>query len=115
MNYYLEALQKYALFKGRAGRKEFWYFTLFNLLFTMAFGLVDQLMGNFNYDAGYGPLSAIYTLVIIIPGVSVSIRRLHDSSHSGWWFWITVIPVLGLLVFLYFTLLKGDSKPNEYN
>ena len=79
------------------------------------FGLIDQLMGNFVADAGYGPLSAIYTLAIILPGVSVSVRRLHDTGRSGWWFVITIIPIIGLLVFLYFVLLKTDPAPNQYD
>ncbi len=114
MNYYFAAFKKYAVFKGRATRREYWYFTLFNILAVGVFGLIDQLMGTFNFDAGYGPLSAIYTLAMILPGLGVSIRRLHDTGRSGWWFLITAIPVLGLLVFLYFALLDGDPNSNEY-
>ena len=114
MNWYFEVLKKYAVFNGRAGRKEYWYFTLFNILFTLGFGLIDQLMGNFVANAGYGPLSAIYTLAIILPGVSVSVRRLHDTGRSGWWFMITIVPVIGLLMFLYFVLLDSDSDSNEF-
>lgn len=114
MNYYFAAFRKYAVFKGRATRSEYWYFTLFNILAVGVFGLIDQLLGTFNFDAGYGPLSAIYTLAMILPGLGVSIRRLHDTGRSGWWFMITAIPVLGLLVFLYFTLLESDPNPNQY-
>lgn len=114
MNYYFAAFRKYAAFKGRATRSEYWYFTLFNILAVLGFGLIDQLMGTFNFDAGYGPLSAIYTLAMILPGLSVSIRRLHDTGRSGGWFLITAIPVLGLLVFLYLALLDSDPNPNQY-
>ncbi|MBS3965533.1 MAG: DUF805 domain-containing protein [Methylomonas sp.] len=114
MNYYFAAFKKYAVFKGRATRREYWYFTLFNILAVGVFGLIDQLMGTFNFDAGYGPLSAIYTLAMILPGLGVSIRRLHDTGRSGWWFMITIIPIIGLLVFLYFALLDSDPNPNEY-
>ena len=114
MNYYFAAFRKYAAFKGRATRSEYWYFTLFNILAVLGFGLIDQLMGTFNFDAGYGPLSAIYTLAMILPGLSVSIRRLHDTGRSGGWFLITAIPVLGLLVFLYFALLESDPNSNQY-
>jgi uncharacterized membrane protein YhaH (DUF805 family) len=73
------------------------------------------MTGTFNFDSGYGPLSAIYTLAMIFPGLGVSIRRLHDTGRSGWWFMITAIPVLGgLLVFLYFALLDGDPNSNKY-
>ena len=114
MNYYFAAFKKYAVFNGRATRSEYWYFTLFNILTVWGFGLIDQLMGTFNFDAGYGPLSAIYTLTMILPGLGVSIRRLHDTNRSGWWFMITIIPVFGLLVFLYFALLESDPNPNQY-
>jgi uncharacterized membrane protein YhaH (DUF805 family) len=114
MNYYFEAFKKYTVFKGRSTRSEYWYFTLFNILAILGFGLIDQLMGTFNFYVGYGPLSAIYTLAMILPGLGVSIRRLHDTGRSGWWFMITAIPVLGLLVFLYFALLDSDLNPNQY-
>ena len=114
MTYYFAAFKKYAVFKSRATRSEYWYFTLFNIFAVLGFGLIDQLMGTFNFDAGYGPLSAIYTLAMILPGLGVSIRRLHDIGRSGWWFMITAIPVLGLLVFLYFALLDSDPDSNDY-
>ncbi len=114
MNYYFLAFRKYTVFNGRATRSEYWYFTLFNILAVGMFGLIDQVMGTFNFDAGYGPLSAIYTLSMILPGLGVSIRRLHDTGRSGWWFMITIIPIIGLLVFLYFALLESDPNPNQY-
>ncbi len=88
MSYYFAAFRKYAVFKGRATRSEYWYFILFNILVVLEFCLIDQMMGTFNFDAGYGPLSAIYTLAMILPGLGVSIRRLHDTGRSGWWFLI---------------------------
>jgi uncharacterized membrane protein YhaH (DUF805 family) len=114
VNYYFAAFRKYAVFKGRATRSEYWYFTLFNILAVWVFGLIDQVMGTFNFDAGYGPLSAIYTLVMILPGLGVSIRRLHDTGRSGWWFVITIIPIIGLLVFSFFALQDSDPNPNDY-
>jgi uncharacterized membrane protein YhaH (DUF805 family) len=114
VNYYFAAFRKYTVFNGRATRSEYWYFTLFNILVVGVFGLIDQVMGTFNFDASYGPLSAIYTLAMILPGLGVSIRRLHDTGRSGWWFMITIIPVVGLLVFLYFALLDSDPNPNQY-
>jgi len=115
VNYYFAAFKKYGVFKGRATRSEYWYFTLFNILAVGLFGLIDQLMGTFNFDTGYGPLSAIYTLAMILPGLGVSIRRLHDTGRTGWWFVITAIPFLGLLIFLYFALQDSDPNPNRYD
>jgi uncharacterized membrane protein YhaH (DUF805 family) len=114
VHYYFAAFKKFAFFKGRSTRSEYWYFTLFNILAVLGFGLIDQMMGAFNFDAGYGPLSAIYTLAMILPGLGVSIRRLHDTGRSGWWFLITIVPVIGLLVFLYFALLDSDPDSNDY-
>ncbi|MDP2427198.1 MAG: DUF805 domain-containing protein [Methylobacter sp.] len=114
MNPYFSTFKKYAVFKGRATRSEYWHFTLFNILAVGGFCLIDQLTGNFNFDVGYGLLSAIYTLVMILPGLGVSIRRLHDTGRSGVWFLITAIPVLGFLVFLYFALQDSDPTPNQY-
>jgi uncharacterized membrane protein YhaH (DUF805 family) len=114
VNYYFEAFRKYAVFNGRATRREYWYFTLVNILAVLGVGLIDQFMGTFNFAVGYGPLSAIYTLTMILPGLGVSIRRLHDTGRSGWWFLITIIPVIGLLVFLYFALLDSDPDSNDY-
>jgi uncharacterized membrane protein YhaH (DUF805 family) len=114
VNYYFVAFRKYAVFNGRATRSEYWYFTLLNIVFTLVFGLIDHLMGNFVVEAGYGPLSAIYTLAAITPGVAVSVRRLHDTERSGWWFMITIIPVIGMLVFLYWAIQESDPDPNQY-
>ena len=114
MNHYFAAFRKYAIFQGRATRSEYWYFTLFNILAVFGFCLIDQFMGTFDFDAGYGPLSAIYTLAMILPALGVSIRRLHDTRRSGWWFMITIIPIIGLLVFLYFALQDSDPNPNQY-
>ena len=114
MNGYLQVLNKYAVFKGRARRREYWVFILFNVIFSTALVLIDQKMGNFVVSTDFGVLSAIYTLAVMIPGVAVSIRRLHDTGRSGWWFLITIVPILGFFVFLYFMALDSDPGTNKY-
>ncbi|MCX7097933.1 MAG: DUF805 domain-containing protein [Methylococcales bacterium] len=114
MNWYLEPFKKYADFSGRARRKEYWLFNLFNLIITVALAFLDMFTGTFNEETGVGLLSGIYTVGVLIPGLAVSIRRLHDTGHSGWWILVNLVPLLGALVFIYFMVL--DSKPgsNEY-
>lgn len=114
MNWYLEVLKKYAVFEGRAGRKEYWFFILFNILISMALGYVDWLTGNINPETGLGILSGIYALGVMIPGMAVSVRRLHDTGRSGWWLLITFVPVIGAIVFLYFMVLDSNPEINEY-
>lgn len=114
MNWYLEVLKKYAVFEGRAGRKEYWFFILFNILISMALVYVDWLTGNINPETGLGILSGIYALGVMIPGMAVSVRRLHDTGRSGWWLLITFVPVIGAIVFLYFMVLDSKPEINEF-
>ena len=114
MNWYLEAFQKYAVFSGRARRKEYWYFVLFNFLMSIALAFVDNVFGSLNLETGVGLLSGLYSLVVLIPSLSVLVRRLHDTGRSGWWVLIIFIPVLGALVLLVFTLQNSELTENQY-
>ena len=114
MNWYLEVLNKYAVFEGRARRKEYWSFVLFNVLISIALGVIDRLTGNVNLETGLGLLSGIYGLGVMIPGMAVSVRRLHDTDRSGWWLLITFVPVLGAIVFFYFMVIDGNPERNDY-
>src|SRR5262245_30785986 len=104
MNCYLAVLKKYAVFHGRAGRKEYWYFALFNVIISMALAVIDGIIGM-------GLLGVLYTLVVLIPGIAVSVRRLHDTDRNGWWLLIALIPLIGAIVLLVF--MVQDSKPGE--
>jgi len=113
MNWYLEVLKKYAVFNGRARRKEYWYFVLFNVLVSIVLTMIDHLIGTFSTDSGLGLLSGIYTLAVLLPSMAVSVRRLHDTGHSGWWLFLGVIPLVGGIILLVFVC--QDSKPdNQY-
>jgi uncharacterized membrane protein YhaH (DUF805 family) len=114
MNWYLEVLKKYAVFEGRAGRNEYWFFILFNILISMVLAFIDRLTGNVDPETGLGILSGLYTMGVMIPGMAVSVRRLHDTGRSGWWLLITFVPVLGAIVFLYFMVLDSNPETNEY-
>ena len=121
MKYYLKALQNYASFSGRARRSEYWYFILFNVIFSVVAILIDNLLGTtFNLGYGvslpYGYIYLIYVLVMIIPGLSVSVRRLHDVGKSGWMYFIVLIPLVGaiwLLVLFFTDSQAGSNKWGE--
>jgi uncharacterized membrane protein YhaH (DUF805 family) len=95
MDWYFEVMKKYAVFSGRARRKEYWYFVLFNALISIALAIADSLLGTFNSEAGTGLLGGIYSLAVFIPGIAVSVRRLHDTDRSGWWLFIALAPCIG--------------------
>ena len=113
MNWYLEAIKKYVDFNGRARRKEYWYFALFNVLITIGLVLIDGAMGTLG-SSGFGLLSGIYALAVFLPSLAVSIRRLHDIDHTGWWVLIALIPLIGAIVLLIFYLRDGTSGDNHY-
>ncbi len=114
MNWYLEAWKKYAVFNGRSRRKEYWYFILFNLLVSMLLGFIDSMTGMYSFEAGIGLLSGVYTLAIIVPGIAVGIRRLHDTGRSGWWLLIGLIPFVGAIVLIVFCVQDSQPGENEY-
>lgn len=111
MNWYLEVLKKYAVFSGRARRKEYWFFILFNIIISLVLGVIDGFTGSYSEAAGLGLLGGIYSLAVLIPGIAVTVRRLHDTGRSGWWFLIVLVPVIGALALLVFMVL--DSKPGQ--
>ena len=81
------AFKKYFVWKGRASRSEFWWFYLFYFVGTLVTTLVDLIYG-------VPVLNTIFTLATLIPFLSVFIRRLHDTGHSGWWYWIVLLPIV---------------------
>lgn len=113
MNWYLQVLKKYFVFSGRARRKEYWYFFLFNILVSLVFAVIDAMLGSLNAN-GFGLLSSCYSLAVLIPSIAVSVRRLHDTDRSGWWLFIALIPVIGAIVLLIFMVLDSEAGSNQY-
>ena len=111
MNWFLAVLKKYAVFSGRAQRAEYWYFVLFYLLISIALAVIDGITGSFDAEAGMGLLGGIFVLAMLIPSLAVSVRRLHDTDRSGWWLLITLVPIVGAIVLLIFTV--QDSTPGQ--
>jgi len=114
MHWYLAAWKKYADFSGRSRRREYWIFTLFNTLAMLVLAFVDSMTGAFSRDAGIGVLSGIYGLAVFIPGLAVLVRRLHDTGKSAWWCLILLIPLIGPIVILVFSVTAGDAGDNAY-
>lgn len=106
MNWYVEVLKKYAEFNGRARRTEYWMFVLFNLIISIILVMVDNFLGT--------PFNFIYGLAIIIPGIAVGVRRLHDIGKSGWMLLIAIIPIIGAIWLIVLLATSGDYGDNEY-
>lgn len=114
MSWYIEVFRKYAVFGGRSRRKEYWFFFLFNIIVSFVLGFIDGLTGSFSPETGLGILSAIYTLVVIIPAIAVAVRRLHDTNRSGWWLLISLVPIVGAIVLIVFLVQDSDAGENQY-
>jgi uncharacterized membrane protein YhaH (DUF805 family) len=109
MNYYLEVFKKYAVFSGRARRSEYWYFTLFNFIVSIILAIISSIAGDKN-----GLIGIAYALVVFIPGIALSVRRLHDVNKSGWMLLILLIPFVGAIWLLVLMCTDGDMGDNEY-
>lgn len=114
MKWYLKVLRNYAEFKGRARRTEFWMFALFNFIFTVIAIIIDIQMGTFSEVVSLGVLSGLYSLFVLIPSIAVSVRRLHDTNRSGWWFLLIFIPFIGPLWLLVLYIIEGTHGDNKY-
>lgn len=107
MNYYLSCLKEhYADFKGRARREEFWMFVLFSIIASA----VLSVIGN---PIHCDWISYLYSLAVLVPGLAVSVRRLHDTGRSGWWIIISFVPLVGCIWLI--VLLCLDSQPEANN
>ena len=108
MNWYLDVLKKYATFSGRARRKEYWMFVLFNAIAYIVLMVVDLA------TIGSGVLPLVYELAVLIPSLAVGVRRLHDTDRSGWWLLIALIPLVGAIILLVFLASDGKPEANQY-
>lgn len=113
MDWYLKVLKQYFDFTGRARRKEYWMFALISAIISVVLTLVDMGTGMYNDIYGTGLLSTVYSLAVLIPSIAVSVRRLHDTDHSGWWLFLLLIPLLGALIILV-VMCFNSKDDNEY-
>ncbi len=108
MNWYLDVLKQYAVFEGRARRKEYWMFFLFNVIFAgaaMAIGMAIGL-GSIPY--------IIYLLAVLLPSFALFVRRMHDIGKSGWWVFISLIPIIGSILLLVYMVTDSEAGENQY-
>ena len=111
---------RYAVFTGRASRPEFWWWVLFVFILMALTRALDAwivvpALGIIPGPGGSAqPLSALVSLVLLLPAIGVAVRRLHDSNRSGWWFLLVLIPVIGSLVLIYFYVQPSDKGRNGY-
>jgi len=113
MNWYLMVWQKFAQFDGRARRKEYWMFTLFNMIVFVALYVPGLVYKESGLGLIFLGLYGLYALAAFVPSLSVSVRRLHDTGRSGWYFLLGFIPLVGL-VLLVFMCEDGTRGENEY-
>lgn len=108
MEWYIDVLKKYVVFEGRARRKEYWMFALFNFTIIVALSVVEALLEMPPF------ISLIYQLAVLLPSLAVSVRRLHDTNRSGWWMLLVLVPIVGPIVLLVFFALEGKPEENQH-
>lgn len=116
---------KYATFSGRASRSEYWWFMLFNAIVVTVLTIAAIVLGIAGADPATGEpgvafilpmiLLSVYGLAVILPGISVSVRRLHDGNYSGFMYFLSFIPAVGGLVILIFMLLPSDPAGGRFD
>jgi uncharacterized membrane protein YhaH (DUF805 family) len=109
MMLYFRVLSKYAVFAGRSRRMEYWMYVLISAAVVLVLGLVNVAMG-----ADVPAIPAVYTLSVLLPSLAVTVRRLHDTGRSGWWFLILLVPIVGAIVLLVFMATPGDEMANRF-
>ena len=100
--WYVVPFQKYIDFEGRARRKELWTFVLVNIVLSVIINAISGLLGT------------LFSLAILLPSIAVGVRRLHDTGRTGWWLLIGFIPLIGLIVLIYFYIQESETGPNQY-
>jgi uncharacterized membrane protein YhaH (DUF805 family) len=117
MQWYIDVLKKYAVFSGRARRKEYWMFVLFNVIVSIILSILDRILGldfGSGSSSSSGWLSTIYSLAVLLPTIGVAIRRMHDTGRSGWWILINLIPCIGWIWFIVLAAQEGNAGDNQY-
>ena len=102
-------LNKYATFSGRAQRSEYWYFFLFMMIVNIVTSILDSAILE-----DLPIFSLLATLALLVPSISVSVRRLHDTDRSGWWLLLGFIPVVGVIALIVFFCQRGTVGSNQF-
>jgi uncharacterized membrane protein YhaH (DUF805 family) len=121
MDWFVLVLKKYAQFQGRSRRSEYWYFALFHVLIALAVivpAIIFIAIGASSHNSIVTGLGVVlylayfaFSLALLVPSVAVTVRRLHDTGRSGWWYFIALVPFAGPIILLVF--LCSDSQPGD--
>ena len=114
MDLILLPFRRYFEFSGRSRRLEFGVFILFNIAMSVVLRAVDIQMGNFSIASQMGFLGGLYGLFIMIPGIALGVRRLHDFNASGWWYLLVLIPLANIALFVFLLLKPGNNGGNRF-
>lgn len=114
MKWFLEAFKRYAVISGRSRRREYWYFTLFNMIFWSVASVADYLLGTAIGESSIGVFYCLYGLAVVVPEMAVAVRRLHDVGKSGWMMFIVFIPLVGIIWLIILLLKDSEKGENEY-
>ena len=113
MFWFIEVIKRGFDFGGRSRRKEYWMYTLFYFIFNIILTIVDMMLG-WDITDEFGVLSGLFMLILLIPGLALLFRRLHDTGRSAWWILIGLIPLIGTIVLLVFTVLDSEPGSNSF-
>ena len=114
MKYFLYCLQHYADFTGRARRSEYWYFVLFNLIISFVIGFTFGVIAGILDMPALVYLAYLWSLAVFIPSLAVSVRRLHDIGRSGWWLLLSLIPLVGAIILIFWHCTDSQPGANQY-
>jgi uncharacterized membrane protein YhaH (DUF805 family) len=130
MEWMILPFKRFAQFRGRSRRREFWMWVLFVWIVAFVVALFDTLLGyggtsvstldgaGLNWSSygwtSNGPLVPIWSLITLIPGLAVSVRRLHDLDKSGWWLLLLLVPMIGVIVLIVFWAIEGTRGQNRF-
>lgn len=106
MHWYTDVIKQYAVFDGRAGRPEYWWFFLINTVISVVLRFAIPNIGPL--------ISELYGLAVLLPSIGVTIRRLHDTNRTGWWILVVLIPLVGWIWLIVLLAMAGDLGPNRY-
>jgi uncharacterized membrane protein YhaH (DUF805 family) len=125
MNSYVQVWKRAFDFSGRSRRREFWLFTLINIVINFVLATIESLLGFGGFQTmnvggtsvtffQTGVLTAIFSVLVLLPSIAVGIRRLHDTDRSGFWYFIALVPIVGPIVLLVFWALAGTPGENRF-
>ncbi len=114
MEWMILPIKRFAEFKGRSRRKEYWMFFLFGIIVGVVTSILDIMLGSVESFGDNGPINGISSLFLLVPSIAVAVRRLHDIDRSGWWFLLILIPVLGWIALLVFYVTEGTRGENRF-